>query len=290
MASSNGGGLRSAPLICKPLSVMRNSERRWSELCARRALGRYYRTRGVATYWQRGSEPPDWWVDIDGVRFAVEVTRAFGSVEPAGHEGNRPAEQQWAFFRNLGREINALVAGIPGAGSHYLHMHSMVVSATERKELLDRVRQYVLRHLSYSEAAEEVLFRKKGRGTYATISIKKETNKGAGVGWSYSSHILPVSGPSIEHELQTIVTSAVSSKTSRTVKLVEPKILVIVDTYMARDTFWENLKVDAGPFVGVFRASPSGQCQLLSGSGYALRHESDNPALHRTAGLAPIRR
>jgi hypothetical protein len=165
----------------------------------------------------------------------------------------------------------------------------MVVSATERTELLAKARQYVLRHITEPEAAEEELLRKKGRGAYATISIAKKTSKGAGVGWSYSSHILPVGGSTIEHELHNIVTSAVASKTSRTANVVEPKILAIVDTYMVRETFWENLQFDAGPFVGVFRVSPSGHSQLLAGRD-AVRHEPDNPALHRTAGLAPIHR
>lgn len=156
---------------------MRNDETRRSEDCAREALDRYYRAQGIAPQWQRGPDPPDWWVDLDGTRFAAEVTRVFGNINPAGHSGYRPAEEQRKFVCKLCSEIRSLIASIPESGSHYIHIQAMMISDLERAAILVQTREYVLRHLLDSQAAAEVIFKKEGAGTYAAISIEKKTNK-----------------------------------------------------------------------------------------------------------------
>jgi hypothetical protein len=221
----------------------------------------------MAPQWQRGPDPPDWWVDLDGTRFAAEVTRVFGNINPAGHSGYRPAEEQRKFACKLCSEIRSLIASIPESGSYYIHIQAMMISDLERAAVLVQTREYVLRHLLDSQAAAEVIFKKEGAGTYAAISIEKKTNKGAGAGCSYSSQRLPVAGEAIERELYDIVTSAIRSKTSRLAKanIQEPKILMIVDAYLlARTSFWEELQVDFGPFSSVFLVSPNGYCQPFS--------------------------
>ncbi len=263
---------RTAPLTrrraVRPHSVisMRNDERRWSEFCARKALGRYFRAKGLTTRWEKGSEPPDWWAYLDGVRHAIEVTRAYGRFVPAGDKVYRSAAEQWEFFSKLGSDLHLLVSDIPGSGSHYLHMQAMNVSREERAEVLAEVRDYVLCHLSASQAPKRVVLKKKGASTLAVITIEKKSSGGTGVGWSYSEGgSLPRGGSDIEHELRQIVASAVKSKIDRTSAIQEPKVLVIVDTYRwAPESFWEELRFEAGPFTAVFRATPSGYCQLLA--------------------------
>jgi len=246
---------------------MGNGERRWSELCARKALGRYLRSNGCLTSWSRGDEPPDWWVDIKGERFAVEVTRAYGYVMPAGSSGVESYPEHWAFFLKLRREIDLLVRNIPDSGRHFLHMQPMIISSADRKKLLVRVKQYVLEHISDIQALPAVLLQKKGQWP-AMLTLEKKSPNGAGVLGSFSRRSVPISGSEIEQELQQIVMSALVSKALCLDHISEPKILVIVDTYgLAQESFWAALRIDTvGPFAAVFRANSRGFAQLLFGT------------------------
>lgn len=240
---------------------MSSDETRWSELCARKALGGYFRAQGLPSRWRRGSEPPDWWAEIGGSCFAVEVTRAYGEVLPAGDERGRPAAEQWSFFSTLDREINQMVSEIPDAGSHFIHLQPMRISANERGQLKAGIRDYVLRHRDKDTAQGELIAEKEG----SSVTIEKKSGEGRGVASSYSESPGPRSGSEISRELREIVSRAVTAKEKATAAINEPKILVIVDTYnWARDMFWEELDVEGGTFSGVFRALPCGQCHLLT--------------------------
>lgn len=250
-----------APLRRNSVIGMSTDETRWSELCARKALGRFFRAKGLPSCWRRGSEPPDWWAEISGIRFAVEVTRVYGDILPAGDERGRSAAEQWSFFSTLGREINQMVLEIPDAGSHFVHMEAMRISPNERSELKARIRDYVLWHRG-KPTAQEVLIVKKER---SRVTIEKKSGEGRGVGWSYSERPGPRSGSEIGRELREIVNRAVAAKDKATAAIKEPTLLVIVDTYnWAKDMFWEELDVGIKTFAGIFRALPCGHCHLLT--------------------------
>lgn len=178
--------------------------------------------------WQDGLEPPDFWLILNGKKYAVEVTRIVD-----GHVRTDTASL-WRIVdntENIAREVGDL------SGTYVVEFSGPIKTFRNwRNALKERILEYVSRTSSVRTDAGENI-----EVNYQVLChIRKLDSQGSIIGC-----IGPDNGggwkDDIRHELRALLNATVNKKLEKLEKTNYPKVLILYDLYSfaERDLFIE---------------------------------------------------
>jgi len=169
-------------------------------------------------------EPPDWFLMLDGKRFAVEASTITDVLE--GSTGQYSTLGVSAALSNLVQEIEkqAQVEGVL-QGVYIVRLGPMAEYSALRTQLRDGLLEYIRATVDQPSAREEVLFEE---GPHR-VSIQKLHSKGNLVGevilfdarWEDEAR----------QRLSTLLQSTLRRKSDKLRQVTEPVILLLLDAY-----------------------------------------------------------
>jgi hypothetical protein len=217
------GGLLVRPDFIGPdagILAMRYDE----ELC-RDALSRLLRQRGLNDSWSEGTEPPDWFLEVAGQRFAVEVTSIHGVTSFDGQERNwtQISHELTPFAQNVCDEVQSIVT-IPGV--FFVDFSPIPNLKSHKQEIVQALVEYFRGYSPGRDAAESRVIARFQVGEVAVY-------RSSGVGNALVAGAL-LAGSRVSRltdQLTDILPDAVRKKVSKMKAISEPVILVILDQY-----------------------------------------------------------
>ncbi|HWN12198.1 MAG TPA: hypothetical protein VNO50_23480 [Pyrinomonadaceae bacterium] len=168
--------------------------------------------------------------------------------------------QSIRLFEQIEEEINRAVPLEPPVGSYVMTFEELALARPDRRLLIESVLRFIDGTALLSKTEPFALI--KGR----KVTIEKVSADGSCVASLITTHPDGRSGSEIAEELQGVVNRAISAKIKLLPKVMEPKLLAIVDTFAwaADDRFWSSVTcVDGDYFVAILRATAEGHCQVL---------------------------
>ena len=237
---------------------------RKDEQFARSTFDRHLKALGLLNVrWRAGRNPPDYYIRAGSLSFAVEVTQIMESVDLGTHRVTERGAQ--AALSALEAEIEAAAreAGTLN-GSYALHLSPIPNLRAARPSILRRALDYIDRTRNQETADAEVIAPSiRGRG----IRIQKIQSSTTLVG-----SITSIGGAKwrveVQHELTSLLTTAVDRKVTRLRRVRLPKVLLLVDAYSyAESTDWATCSAACGleAFHTVARTHGTYECQILLG-------------------------
>lgn len=206
--------------------------------------------------WDDGTEPPDYFVEVDGIPRAVEVTRVIGTTQV----GSQPMSNQMLddslhkAFEMMKQRIQTTE---PIAGTYLIHIQPTPNMKETIPSIESEAREY-MRDTRHCEIAP-----------YKRLPGNWRIRKVAGAP-SLLAHAGMISGFKWEieanDELQQLLTVAVQKKVSKLSKLVGPIALLLFDEYRAADknTWTKFLPQEAKlRFDWILRIGWKNDCQLI---------------------------
>jgi hypothetical protein len=220
----------------------------------------FLRSQGISNIsWDNGDEPPDYYLNTAGVRYAVEVTNLMEQVETDGrqmsHLGFR--HKVTRFVRNVERQ--ARQEGIL-AGAYSLRCKPRDDFASQKRRIREQLLEYIRTTQGSVAPPARVLL---GRG-YSSWSVEKLQSE--------SRFLIPsVSGAKWEVEAQNelcqLLQNVLLQKTEKLRSIDLPKILLILDRYVWLNiNAWTKCRKElkgSEEFHTVFGVSRSGQSCML---------------------------
>jgi hypothetical protein len=231
------------------------------ELC-REAVSRLLQQRGIEDLWKEGTEPPDWFLEVAGQLFAVEVTSIHGSTNLGGREHTwvQLSNELAPFSKDICREVEARVQ-IPGwftvnfpAIPHIKNHRSAIVEAlVDYFEDSDSAPHFCGWHTVLRLERREV-------------AVYRISEKG-----STLDQRLLLTGAAIsrlDDQLSEILPRIVSKKALKMRNITSPSILVILDEYRFQRSVEEwraRLPPEVSCFMAVVRVQ-QGNAEVVSGA------------------------
>ena len=208
-------------------SIKRNDE----EFC-RKQLDRYLRDQHptAAMEWHP-SERPDFWLSVDGQRFAVEVTQLLASYASESKDGKRVRITTQSVDESIIRFTNDVRARAKDAGilrGTYLLMFDAPFASfrREREKLLDQAVGFIERTQTI-ERGKEIPLCKVPIG----LSIRKLGNSDDLVEWISTPDLEAWDGDQIRR-LQELAGDAIEMKAKKMAHVQEKRILLLLNRYL----------------------------------------------------------
>lgn len=202
--------------------------RRESEEICKQSFNAYLATKldPEDVSWLDGDEPPDYYLVVRGVKYAVEATTIMEMVRVGSNEFEwaRIIQSLWSLVLEVEKE-----ASNEGAlsGTYAVGFSSPITNFAQfRASIKERLLNYVYRTQADDSAPLEVIFERQGQECF----IQKLDNKSSEI-----SPAGPMIGPKWEGEIQQEVCrllQAVVTKKAHKLSQVEfPKILLLLNAY-----------------------------------------------------------
>lgn len=194
------------------------------ELC-RQALSLLLKQRRLDDHWTEGDEPPDWFLDTAGRRFAVEVTSIHGLTNLRGKDftWTQLSKELLSFGAEVCSEVEARV-GL--SGCFLVSFPSIPELKSRKSEIVRALVGYLKTHGSTADPMmQNVVLRSEGR-EIAVWKVKEE-------GSALVAQVLPT-GAFVTHredQLGELLASVMRKKVHKLKDVTEPVILVILDQY-----------------------------------------------------------
>lgn len=234
---------------------------RKDEEFAKEAFSRFLKARGVGGFtWNLGSQPPDWFLELDGVRYAVEVTQVmeFLTIGERRLTERGAVEALKRFLDNTERE--ALKMKILH-GLYCVHMTPLPDFSAITEKLQERLFAFIESTANVERTEIVKIWRgRKGQHWF----VQKVRSGGAGL-----AETMSIGGvkweAEISSELRGLIAAAVERKLTAAQQLDFP-VLLLVDAYHYADPkLWSSLlaDMDAQPFHTIARVFSNFECQIL---------------------------
>jgi hypothetical protein len=194
------------------------------ELC-RQALSSLLKQRGLDDHWTEGDEPPDWFLNTAGGRFAVEVTsiHGFTNLGTKDFTWTQLSGELLSFGAEVCSEVEARVNL---SGSFLVSFPSIPNLKSWKSAIVQALVEYLKTHGSAAAPMmQSVALRPEGR----EIAVWKVKEGGS----ILVAQALPT-GAFITHrdgQLEGLLASVMQKKVHKLKDVTEPVILVILDQY-----------------------------------------------------------
>ncbi len=212
--------------------------------------------------WEPGSQPPDFFLTVDGQRFAVEVTQVMESLELGGlsitSRGAIDALQRAvAELRSAAKKVDLL------RGFYHIHVCAIPNLRACLPQIQGRVFHYLTETANRRTAEPERIYDGK-RDRHWTI--RKLHDVGGDLVESMSIGDASWQAE-IREELTQLLASAISIKASKPVNVSCARILLLVDAYHCGEADdWRRtaLPASAASFHTIARVYHDHACQVLT--------------------------
>ena len=234
---------------------------RYDEEQCREAFSRLLQQQGLEDLWTEGTEPPDWFLEVGGQIFAVEVTSIHGSTNLAGRELTwvQLSKDLPSFAGDVCREVEARVR-IPGwftvdfpAIPHIKSHRAAIVQA-----LVD---YFEACGTSPSPSGWNTVLRLEGR----EIAVYRMSETGSAL--DSRSLLTGAAISRLDDQLSIILPKAISTKARKMRDILHPVILVILDEYGFQRSIeeWRGyLPAEVSSFMAVVRVR-QGNAEVIAG-------------------------
>jgi hypothetical protein len=219
------------------------------ELC-REALDTLLKQRGIQGLWKEGTEPPDWFLEVEGQTFAVEVTSIHGSTNLDGRDQTwvQVSKELTSFTNNVCSEVEGRVQvpgrftvrfpAIPNIKTHRSAMVQALVKYFETPALTSNLHEW------------HTVLRLEGR----EVAVYKMSETGASL--APQALLTGTAISRLDNKLSEILPVVVLRKAQKMAKIDYPAILVILDEYGFQRSIeeWQaRLPPEASRFMAVVR-------------------------------------
>lgn len=208
-------------------------------------------------------EPPDYYINIEGMRYAVEVTAIIDQIEINGR-----AYSSLDISSSLRKFIDELEAIVKSKnmlrGGYAVGLSPLSNFPDRRGELLTKLLKYIERTQDMVKADEEVII----KSGYEYVSIQKLDDKESYVG-EIISFTPRYKSESLE-ELSASLIYTLQYKTTKLSKISGPIILLILDSFnYLKGEDWQDVICQLEPvdrFHTICRVSAQGEASVLKSS------------------------
>ena len=176
-------------------------------------------------------EPPDYYLYLNGIKYAVEVTVLMEKIEIGG--GVRlPRSSIVASLSRLVDDVETSARYDNSLHGAYVvkFSHPITNYKNVRGQLFNNLLAYIKATRDRGSAPEQVVYKRGSQRCTITKMHNRET---------YVGHIGPSGGKwegEIIEEICSLVRESVNSKCRKLSKLAEPKILLLYDSYLLADS------------------------------------------------------
>lgn len=243
-------------------------KKRYDEELAKSAFAKFLNTRPeqYKITWEtvpQEFEPPDYYVNIEGMRYAVEVTAIIDQIEINGR-----AYSSLDISSSLRKFIDELEAMVKNKnmlrGGYAVGLSPLSNFPDRRGELLMKLLKYIERTQYMVKAEEEVII----KSGYEYVGIQKIDDKESYVG-EIISYTPKYKSESLD-ELSTSLNSTLEDKAKKLSKINVPIILLILDSFnYLRGKDWHNIIRQLNStlaFHTICRISSKGETAVLKSS------------------------
>jgi len=235
---------------------------RYDEELCKEAVNELLKEYGVSPNWEDGPDPPDYFVEVDNEKYAVEVTSIHGVTEL---EGNR---YTWTQLRNdlldFGQKIcDQIESEVTIKGSYILSLPPLPSLKNQKSKILKSALNYFNSNSEITRAISKVtVFKSKNK----VVDIWKIKDTG--------SSIIPQSLPGgalitkKEEQLSERLKTAIESKIQKLKHFKYPKILVILDLYgfeRSKEEWEDRIPENSANFFECIIRVQNNQAQFIKG-------------------------
>lgn len=243
-------------------------KKRYDEEIAKSAFTKFLNTRPerYTITWEavpQEFEPPDYYINIGGMRYAVEVTAIFDQIEidSKTYSSIEISSSLRAFIEELEARVkskNMLT------GAYAVGLSPLSNFPDRREELLTKLLNYIERTQDLVKAEEEVVI----KSGYEYVSIQKIDDKENYVG-EIISYTPKYKSESLE-ELNASLSFTLQVKATKLSRISVPIILLILDSFnYLRGKDWQDVICQLEPvdrFHTICRTSAQGEITVLKSS------------------------
>ena len=236
---------------------------RHDEEFAKEAFSRFLATRYTSpSWWEPGSQPPDFWLDVGGRRFAVEVTQVMESIDVGQHTLTNQGANA-ALRRTVQQlEHEARTAGLL-RGFYHVHVCPLPQLRSILQDLRARLFAYLQSTAALPVAAPEELWLGRDGQRWTVEKLHQERDalaESMSLGTAkWRCDILK--------EIRELLAASFSEKLKKTRSIQEEVILLLIDAYHYADgEGWHRAANDLNTtrFHTVARVYLDYRCQVLS--------------------------
>jgi hypothetical protein len=235
---------------------------RYDEELCKEAVSKLIKENGGSPHWEEGPDPPDYFVEIDNVKYAVEVTSIHGFTEL---ENKR---YTWTQLSNelldFGQEIcDQIELKVTVKGSYFLSLPPLPSLKDQKSKILKCALNFFnLNSLNTGVTSKNTIFKIKNK----EVEIWKVKDTG--------SAITPMSLPGgalitrREEQLSGLLKVAIESKIQKLKGFNYPKILVILDRYgfeRSKDEWKDNISESSTNFFKSIIRVQNNNAQYITG-------------------------
>lgn len=221
----------------------------FEEFC-RRAVSALLEKEGQTSYrWRKGAEPPDYFLEVNGMTIAVEMTSIHGSGEVGGEQLPWP-EIEAVAAKKVRPMLRGLEVTYPNAGVHVVTLEPFPNTSDHLPEIKAGLRQYLEMNKELTKTEGERTIWRHGPARITARRVKLGATRFSTPLYLNEGRVGPLSD-----RIGEILGHAVRRKIDKLKGVEDPKALVILDRHLSCDlsTWREELPSESSTFFFVAR-------------------------------------